>query len=90
MYGELPPAQVDKVKELPENIHAALAQINNDINSVRRHLVFLEGKQDDHEALTAELIQLYRGASIIGKITAWVVGVAGSIGSLLLLFGDKR
>lgn len=91
MYGNVPPGQLGKpAEELPQDIHAALVQMNGDIQSVRRHLVFLEEKQDRQEELTSEIIQLYKGATILGKLVAWIVGLAGSIGTMIVLFGDKK
>lgn len=91
MYGNVPPGQLGKpAEELPQDIHAALVHMHADIQSVRRHLIFLEEKQDRQEELTSEIIQLYKGATILGKLVAWIVGLAGSIGTMIVLFGDKK
>ena len=80
----------DHEDAISEDLRRTLDVIREDIGSVRRHLIFLQDKQDSHEAKTAELIHLYKGASIIGKMTAWVVSIAGGIGILFTVFGDKK
>lgn len=80
----------DHEEAIDENLQRTLQTIREDVQSVRRHLIFLEDKQDSHEAKTAELIHLYKGAGIIGKMIAWIIGIAGSIGMLFTLFGDKK
>ena len=91
MYGNVPPGQLGKpTGDLPTDTLEALIRIDADIQSVRRHLVFLEEKQDRQEGLTAEIIQLYKGATILGKLVAWIAGLAGSIGTMIVMFGDKK
>lgn len=79
----------DHEEAIDENLQRTLQAIREDVQSVRRHLIFLEDKQDSHEAKTAELIHLYKGAGIIGKMIAWVIGIAGGVGTMYLLWKSK-
>lgn len=79
----------DHEDAIGEDLRRTLDMIREDIGSVRRHLIFLEDKQDSHEAKTAELIHLYKGAGIIGKMIAWVIGIAGGVGTMYLLWKSK-
>lgn len=79
----------DHEEAIDENLQRTLQAIREDVQSVRRHLIFLENKQDSHEAKTAELIHLYKGAGIIGKMIAWVIGIAGGVGTMYLLWKSK-
>lgn len=73
-----------------KSIREVLDHITRNLYAVRVQLDTLSKRQDKHENLTADLIQLYKGATIIGKMTAWVVSIAGGIGILFTVFGDKK
>lgn len=79
----------DHEEAIDENLQRTLQALREDVQSVRRHLIFLEDKQDSHEAKTAELIHLYKGAGIIGKMIAWVIGIAGGVGTMYLLWKSE-
>lgn len=81
--------RTDHEEAIDENLQRTLQALREDVQSVRRHLIFLEDKQDSHEAKTAELIHLYKGAGIIGKMIAWVIGIAGGVGTMYLLWKSE-
>ena len=72
-----------------ENLQRTLQALRDDVQSVKRHLIFLEDKQESHEAKTEELIHLYKGAGIIGKLVAWAIAIAGGIGGIYILIKSK-
>ncbi len=63
----------------------AANDIRVDLQIIKASLRELKIKQTTLETNTAEIIYLYRGAGIVGKICAWIVGISGGIGGIILL-----
>lgn len=79
----------EPAEDLLTYLPRTLEQLSVDLGLIKRQLVLLQRRQSEHENKTLELIYLYKGAGLIGKIVAWVVGTAGAVGALYLVLKTK-